>query len=180
MVPYSREIADQRRKYGDNMLKKGEDHLSAQRTFENEAQAKLDAARQTRMQEKDRLDALEVLFHVRLILIDVDHWLSQRERLEQLKIEAERIAAERRQAREIVQQWTAEQRADSDDEKERRPRKTKKAKTDAGGSGDEAPEPKKKRRGKLKKLDGEIEGRAGSDDEEERAPVKKVCFTWFI
>jgi len=60
MVPYSREIADQRRKYGDNMLRKGDEHLATQRQFESEAQAKIDAARQKRQEERERQEALEV------------------------------------------------------------------------------------------------------------------------
>lgn len=42
------------------MLRKGDEHLATQRQFESEAQAKLDAARQKRQEEKDRLEALEV------------------------------------------------------------------------------------------------------------------------
>jgi hypothetical protein len=60
MVPYNREIADQRRKYGDIMLRKSEEHLAAQRQFEAEAQAKLESARQKRQEERDRQEALEV------------------------------------------------------------------------------------------------------------------------
>lgn len=60
MVPYSRELADQRRKYGDNMLRKGDEHLTTQRQFEADAQAKLDAARQKRQEERERQEALEV------------------------------------------------------------------------------------------------------------------------
>ena len=63
MVPYNREIADQRRKYGDIMLRKSEEHLAAQRQFEAEAQAKLEAARQKRQEERDRQEALEVCPH---------------------------------------------------------------------------------------------------------------------
>lgn len=59
MVPYSRDIADQRRKYGDNMLRKGDEHLATQRQFEAEAQAKLDGARQRRQEERDRQEALK-------------------------------------------------------------------------------------------------------------------------
>jgi RNA polymerase-associated protein CTR9 len=60
MVPYSREIADQRRKYGDNMLKKSDEHLATQRHYEAEVQAKLDAARQKRQEERERQEELEV------------------------------------------------------------------------------------------------------------------------
>jgi RNA polymerase-associated protein CTR9 len=70
MVPYSRDIADQRRKYGDNMLRKGDEHLEKQRQFEAETQAKLEDARRKRQEEKDRLEALEVNMACRCTLHD--------------------------------------------------------------------------------------------------------------
>ena len=60
VVPYSRDIADNRRKYGDNMLKKGDDQLAAQRKYEEETKARLDAARAKRQEERDRQQAAEV------------------------------------------------------------------------------------------------------------------------
>lgn len=66
MVPYSREIADQRRKYGDNMLRKGDEHLAAQRQFEAEALGRIETARKKRQEEKERQEALEVNFLVYL------------------------------------------------------------------------------------------------------------------
>lgn len=147
MVPYSREIADQRRKYGDNMLKKGEEHLMTQRQYESEVQSKLDSARQKRQEERERLEALE------------------RARMEELRIEAEKLAEKRRRDREMAMEWTRDVGLDSDEEKEKKPKKPKKNKTDAG-SGDEA-EPKKKRRGKLKKGPGAVD--AGGDGDEEQA-----------
>lgn len=59
-LPYSREIADQRRKYGESLLRKADEHLSVQEAYEQEVQQKLDAARQRRMDEKERVDQLEV------------------------------------------------------------------------------------------------------------------------
>lgn len=70
MVPYSRDIADQRRKYGDNMLRKGDEHLEKQRQFEAETQAKLEEARRKRQEDRDRLDALEVNMARRCTLHD--------------------------------------------------------------------------------------------------------------
>lgn len=70
MVPYSRDIADQRRKYGDNMLRKGDEHLEKQRQFEADTQAKLEEARRKRQEEKDRLEALEVSMACRCTLHD--------------------------------------------------------------------------------------------------------------
>lgn len=60
MLPYSRELADQRRKYGDNMLKKAEEHLNGQRVFEAEKAERLEQARSKRQEEKERQEAAEV------------------------------------------------------------------------------------------------------------------------
>ena len=64
LVPYSRDIADQRRKYGESMLRKADDHLATQRQFEEDAQAKLSSARQKRQEDRDRQEALEVNLQV--------------------------------------------------------------------------------------------------------------------
>lgn len=163
-VPYSRDIADQRRKYGDSMLRKGDEHLANQKQYEDRAQAKLFDARQKRQEERDRMEA------------------QQRERAERERLAAEELAGKRRLAREQAQAWSRDLvRMDSDDEKEKRPKKTRKAKGEgAAGSGDEA-EPKKKRRGKLRKnnepANGEGEGdepmATFSDDEEVEKPKKR-------
>jgi RNA polymerase-associated protein CTR9 len=60
MVPYNREIADQRRKYGDSMLRKADEQIAQQQQYEGETQAKLETARRKRQEEKDRQEALEV------------------------------------------------------------------------------------------------------------------------
>lgn len=91
------------------------------------------------------------------------------------------MAEERRIAREQAIEWTREVRMESDEERDRRPKKTRKPKND-GGSGDEA-EPKKKRRGKLKKptSEGDTEEQAVfSDKEDTEKPAKKVIKIWFF
>jgi len=60
VVPYDRDIADNRRKYGDTMLRKAEEHLTNQQQFEAENQARLETARRKRQEERDRQQALEV------------------------------------------------------------------------------------------------------------------------
>jgi len=60
VVPYDRDIADNRRKYGDGMLRKAEEHLANQRQFEHETQSRLEAARQRRQEDQERREALEV------------------------------------------------------------------------------------------------------------------------
>jgi hypothetical protein len=95
--------------------------------------------------------------------------------MEELRKEAEKLAEERKLAREQALEWTREVRMESDEEKERKPKKARKQKAD--GSGDEA-EPKKKRRGKLRRggdaEDGAEEPAVFSDDEDVERP-KKVC-----
>jgi hypothetical protein len=60
MVPYNRDIADQRRKYGDSMLRKADENIAAQQQYEAEIQTKVDTARRKRQEEKDRQETLEV------------------------------------------------------------------------------------------------------------------------
>ncbi|EAU91100.2 pol II transcription elongation factor [Coprinopsis cinerea okayama7 len=146
-----------RRKYGDIMLRKAEEHLSSQRQYESEQQARLEAARQKRLEEKLRLEEEERL------------------RMEALRIEAEKLAEERRIAREQAMEWTREVKGDSDEEKEKRPKKAKKPRSDHV-SGDEG-EPKKRRRGKLRKEKAsseqpEEENMFSEEDEPQEKPKK--------
>jgi len=72
-------------------------------------------------------------------------------------------------------EWTREVRMESDEERERKAKKVKKPKADVV-SGDEA-EPKKKRRGKIKKVASEQEDEDQamfSEEEEVEKPAKKV------
>ncbi|KAJ2930254.1 hypothetical protein H1R20_g6829, partial [Candolleomyces eurysporus] len=155
-LPYNRDIADQRRKYGDIMLRKADEHLVAQRQYEAEQLARIEAGRRKREDEKRRQEEEE------------------RVRMEELKREAEKLAEERRIAREQAMEWTREVRMESDEERERRPKKPKKVKHEAP-SGDES-EPKKKRRGKLRRAgsdQGDEEQPVFSDEEELEKPAKK-------
>lgn len=97
--------------------------------------------------------------------------------MEELRKEAERLAEERRLAREQALEWTANIKEDSDDEREKRPRKSvKKDKVKAeGGSGDEAGEPKKRRRNKPKKEEDGEDVTLFSDQEDIDKSSKKVC-----
>lgn len=59
-VPYSKEIADQRRKYGDSMLRRQEEHLAQQREYEQGMKARLDLAKKRRQEEREKQEAIEV------------------------------------------------------------------------------------------------------------------------
>ncbi|TCD66299.1 hypothetical protein EIP91_001545 [Steccherinum ochraceum] len=150
VVPYNKELAEQRKKYGDGVLRRCDEQLAIQRQHEAGAKAKLDAARQKRQEEKDKQDALE------------------RERLASHREQAEKLAEERRLAREEAMVWTREVRAESDEERERKPKKAPRKKAEANGSGDEGaangePAKKKRKGGKLRR-NGDPEG--GDDDNE--------------
>lgn len=60
LVPYDKEMADERRKYGDSVLRKADEHLATQRQYDSGVQDKLDAARQRRQLERDRLQDAQV------------------------------------------------------------------------------------------------------------------------
>ncbi|KAH9170927.1 RNA polymerase II-associated protein [Lactarius sanguifluus] len=144
-VPYDRDLAEERKKYADSMLRRAEEHLSAQRQHEGEQAARMEGARQRRAAERERVETLE------------------REREAKLRTEAEALAAARALARQEAQQWSADLvKNESDEEREQRKARkaaNRKVKSEAP-SGDEGlstpanggagGEPKKKRR-KLKK-----------------------------
>jgi len=132
MLPYSRELADQRRKYGDNMLRKAEEHMNGQKVFEAVKAEKLEIARRKRQEERDKQEAAE------------------REKMELLRRQAEELSEARRESRAQALEWSRDIKNESEEEKERKPKKTRKVKVE-GGSGDEVEQPRKKRRGKLKK-----------------------------
>ncbi|KAG1889868.1 hypothetical protein F4604DRAFT_1707232 [Suillus subluteus] len=159
VVPYSRDIADQRRKYGESMLRRGDEHLATQKEFEAEAQAKLVAARLRRQMERDKLKAIE------------------QEKIEEHRRQAEKLAEERRKAREQAQEWTREVQMESEEERERKSKRAAKKVKVEGESGDEGAEPKKKKRsgGKLKKaIDQDVDNeQLFSDDEVDSKPAKK-------
>ncbi|KAH9929574.1 RNA polymerase II-associated protein [Epithele typhae] len=149
VVPYNRELADQRRKYGESMLRRCEGELTTQRQYEEEAQKKIEAARQRRQEERERVDAAE------------------REERERLRVQNEKLAEERRIAREEAQKWTREVRQmESEEEREKvkkkRPKREPNLSGDEGANGGGEPKPKKRRGGKLKR-----NTESGAEDEDE-------------
>lgn len=182
MVPYSRDIADQRRKYGDNMLRKADEHLAKQRDHEAQVQDRLNKARMVRQKERDEIEQIEVCsFVCSYFNLRSDQLLQmQREKAERERIAAAKLAEERRIARETAQAWTRDSRlyADSDEEKEKKPKRSRKSNAPtANNSGEDEPEggKKKRKKGKLRKRqreDGEEAGEA-SEEEEVEKPVRK-------
>ena len=100
--------------------------------------------------------------------------------MEELRIQAEKLAEERRIAREQALEWTREVQMESDEERERKSKRaSKKIKTEeSGDEGAALSEPKKKRKGKLKRA-GDQGGEDAneqlfSDEEVDSKPAKKV------
>ncbi|KZV99295.1 TPR-like protein [Exidia glandulosa HHB12029] len=154
MLPYSRDIADQRRRYGDTMLRKRAEHLAKQEEYENEVNAKFDAARQRRQDEKERLEAAE------------------RERLEELRRQAEVLAEQRRKARAEIEELNLKMAEESEEERERKVAK-KRARTERAAAED-LPEGEgggqKKRKRTTKKRTKRGRGEDGDEDEGVRLP----------
>ena len=67
-VPYDRDLAEERKKYADSMLRRAEEHLSAQRQHEGEQAARMEGARQRRAAERERVEAIEVRYPFALLL----------------------------------------------------------------------------------------------------------------
>ena len=110
----------------------------------------------------------------------IDRFHLQREEARKRREGAEALAAERRKARETALEWTKDIKVESDEEKEKKPKKQRRVKTEAGsGNEGESEPPKKKRRGKLKKLGDSGSEREGLFTDEEGGadskPAKKVC-----
>ena len=84
-VPYDRDLAEERKKYADSMLRRAEEHLSAQRQHEAEQAARVEGARQRRAAERERVEALEVRSFLAVVVVwglilTVVVWLTARAR----------------------------------------------------------------------------------------------------
>jgi len=58
-LPYDADLADQRAKYGDGLLKRAPEQMEKQQVYENEAQARVEEARRIREEEKKKLQEAE-------------------------------------------------------------------------------------------------------------------------
>jgi len=59
-LPYDADLADQRAKYGDGLLKRAPEQMEKQQVYEHEAQARVEEARRIRDEEKKKLQEAEV------------------------------------------------------------------------------------------------------------------------
>lgn len=132
-LPYSQDIAQNRFKYGESMLRRSAEHLAAQDQYEADARARMDVARRQRQEEKVRLDEEQ-----------------QRKQSEEQR-KADELAQRRRELREKTEVWATARRAESDEEDEKRADKARKAaarksRQEANASGEENVDGGKKER----------------------------------
>jgi hypothetical protein len=59
-LPYDADLADQRARYGDGLLRKAPEQLSRQESYEGEARERVEEARRARAEEQARIQAAEV------------------------------------------------------------------------------------------------------------------------
>lgn len=61
-LPYNKDIADQRRKYGESMLRKAEAHMQRQLEYERQHEVEIEAARKRREEDEAKAEAKRVGF----------------------------------------------------------------------------------------------------------------------
>jgi len=59
-LPYDADLADQRARYGDGLLRRAPEQVSRQEAYESEAQARVEEVRKLRAAEQERIRAAEV------------------------------------------------------------------------------------------------------------------------
>ena len=107
-LPYSQDIAQNRYRYGESMLRRSADHIAAQELYEAQAKARMDVARRQRQEERERLDE------------------EQHRRILEVQRKAEDLAQRRKELREKAEEWATARKAESGEE-DRRVEKGRKA-----------------------------------------------------
>lgn len=202
-MPYDADLADQRARYGDSLLRRVPEQMARQEAFEGETAARVEEARLTRAAEQERIQAAEVSLFVKG---SSEMLMKQSARRAEIEAKAAELAEQRRKAREEAQAWQAELNQRQVEEAERKltlaeRRKRKKDRGDiesadeGGDGGGEDQKPRRKRKAgaggkkgrkvrsksEIESSEEEVEGSAsvsvkdegGLDDEEMRASKAK-------
>lgn len=80
-LPYDADLADQRARYGDGLLKRAPEQLSKQEAYEGEFKARVEEARRARAEEQARIQAAEVSHECPGRVIGRLNWLRLRDAL---------------------------------------------------------------------------------------------------
>ncbi|AAW41751.1 hypothetical protein CNBB5210 [Cryptococcus deneoformans B-3501A] len=162
-LPYDAELADQRARYGEGLLRRAAGEMTKQEAYQGEALARVEEARRLRAEEQARIQAAEEA------------------RQAELRIKAEEIAEQRRKAREEAQAWQEELAARQAEEEARRAAIVEKRKrrkegiADSGEDGEGEGRKREKKPRKKKTKEGKkgrkvrSKSEVGTTDEEEEA-----------
>ncbi|KAI5834670.1 hypothetical protein K523DRAFT_412179 [Schizophyllum commune Tattone D] len=154
VLPYSRDIADQRHTYGNNLLRRADEALQKQREYENTINAEHESTRRMLQEKRERKEA------------------EMREAEERRQREMEELAKARQVAQAEAYAWSRDIQAASDEEREQKAaKKTRRAtkRAESPAAGEEGAEPKKrKRQSRLKKG-----GRDAAPDSDGDVPMKE-------
>ncbi|WVO21784.1 uncharacterized protein IAS62_003097 [Cryptococcus decagattii] len=165
-LPYDAELADQRARYGEGLLRRAAGEMSKQEAYQGETLARVEEARRLRAEEQARIRAAEEA------------------RQAELRIKAEEIAEQRRKAREEAMAWQEELAARQAEEEAKRTANMEKRKrrkegiVDSGEDGEgegrkrEKKQRKKKTKEEKKSRKARSKSEVGTSDEEEEAREK--------
>lgn len=131
-LPYDVDLADQRARYGEGLLRKAPEQIAKQETYEGEAAARVEEARRVRAEEQARIEAAAAT------------------RQAEIDARAAELAEERRKAREEAREWQeqlAAQQAEDEVRKNERieQRKRKKEDRDIVDDDEDVPEGERRR-----------------------------------
>ncbi|KAK8870014.1 hypothetical protein IAR55_000584 [Kwoniella newhampshirensis] len=157
-LPYDADLADQRARYGDGLLRRAPAELQRQEAYEGETQARVEEARRMRAEELARIQAAEAA------------------RQAEIEAKAAQLAEQRRKAREEALAWQEELNARQAEEEAKRQAnidKRKKRKEggaiesgdEEGGEGETRPREKKQRKQRKPKEGGKKRRKARNKSE---------------
>ncbi|WVQ78211.1 hypothetical protein IAT38_000294 [Cryptococcus sp. DSM 104549] len=143
-LPYDPDLADQRARYGDGLLRKAPAELARQEAYEGEFQARVEEARRMRAAEQERIRAAEAA------------------RQAEIEEKAAELAEQRRKAREEALAWQEELAARQAEEEARRMSNAeKRKKRKEGGVVESGDEGEGRREKKQRKKKAAKEGKKG-------------------
>ncbi|WWC69705.1 uncharacterized protein I206_103648 [Kwoniella pini CBS 10737] len=166
-LPYDADLADQRARYGDGLLRRAPAEMEKQTAYESEFQARVEEARKMRAAEQERIQAAEAA------------------RRAEIETKAAALAEERRKAREEALAWQEELNARAAEEEarkanniEKRKRRKEQGTIESGDEGGEdgqlkerkqRKKPKKEREGKKSRKN---RSKSEISDEEDEVPLE--------
>lgn len=173
-APYDTDLADQRAKYGESLLRRAPDQIEKQETYEKEQSTKHEIAKRKRAEEKARLDEIQVSTYRIWKVNSCSSLFPQRQRIEAEKARLAEEEAIRERQRQEARSWREEIKHQEEEEgikKQERAEGRARSRKDKepAGSGEEG-ERKPRRKSKKKAKRGSDDDMI--DDDEERQAMQ--------